>query len=115
VNGESWHPLQFTYNDDGTYSSFLTNAGQGQTLCLQPRDSQWAHLILPTNNHTEEIAPDNSRGGVIGELPIFLALLASTTSRNYLPSVLPHTFSKEGWAPSHAWQMSRTLINLSQS
>jgi hypothetical protein len=114
-NGETWHPLQFTYNDDGTYSSFLTNVGHEHTLRLQPQDPQWAHLMLPTHNHTHDIAPHRGLGGLIGELPIFLALLAFTTSREYLPSVLPHTMSNGVWAPTHAWQTDRTFENLTFS
>jgi hypothetical protein len=112
-NGDTWHPLQFAYYDDKTYSSFLTNAGQSQTLRLQPQDRRWADLILPNTNHTSTPATRQDWGGVVGELPIFLALLAFSTSREYLPNVLPRTFIKGVWSPTHDWQMDRKL-NLSR-
>jgi len=100
-----WHPLQFAFYNDEDYSSFVTNAGQSHTLRLQPQDRRWAHLILPTTNHTHVQASSPDYGGIIGELPIFLALMAFTTSREYLPAVLPHTFINGTWEPTHQWRM----------
>jgi hypothetical protein len=106
---DCWHPLQFAFYDDRTLSSYLTNAGQSKTLYRQPIDRRWADLILPTINHTSKIAESANHGGVIGELPIFLALIAFSTSRNYLPGVLPHLFAQGVWQPTHAWRFGSKL------
>jgi hypothetical protein len=105
---DDWHPLQFAYYNEEDYSSYLTNAGQAQTLRLQPQDRNWANLLLPTTNHTHTPSTHVNYGGVVGELPIFLALLAFTTSREYLPNVLPRLFIDGAWVTSHSWQMSST-------
>jgi hypothetical protein len=106
---DDWHPLQFSYYNDNDYSSYLTNAGQAQTLRLQPQDRSWANLLLPTTNHTHTQSNHVNYGGVVGELPIFLALLAFTTSREYLPNVLPRLFINSEWVTSHSWQMESTF------
>jgi hypothetical protein len=102
---DGWHPLQFMYYNNEDYSSYLTNAGQAQTLRLQPQDHSWANLVLPTINHTHTQSNNVQYGGLTGELPIFLALLAFTTSREYLPNVLPRLFAKGKWVSGHKWQM----------
>jgi hypothetical protein len=107
-NDDDWHPLQFAFpNTD--YAAYLTNAGQSQALHMQPQDGRWAHMLLPTTNHTHNPAPTAEWGGLIGELPILLALVAFSTSREYLPSVLPYTFSNGSWVTSHDWQMPSEL------
>ncbi|KAJ4377567.1 hypothetical protein N0V83_000392 [Neocucurbitaria cava] len=100
-----FHKLQFNYYNNHDFSSYLTDAGQYHTLRLQPQDQRWAHMLLPNIYHSDQTAPSQQYGGIIGELPIFLALMAFTTSRNYLPSVLPHTFTGGAWVQSHQWQM----------
>lgn len=101
---DDWHPLQFAYyNED--YSSYLTHAGQWQTLRLQPQDERWADMLLPSTNHTHTRATGTRYGGLTGELPVFLALLAFSTCREYLPNVLPTTLSNGAWISTHAWQM----------
>ncbi|CAO2647419.1 Nn.00g083410.m01.CDS01 [Neocucurbitaria sp. VM-36] len=102
-----FHKLQFAYHNNQDYSSYLTDAGQHPTLRLQPQDQRWAHLVLPNIYHSHQIAPSQQYGGLVGELPIFLGLMAFTTSRDHLPGVLPHTFTGGSWVISHQWQMQR--------
>jgi hypothetical protein len=102
-NDDGWHTLKFACYDN-TNTSYLTDAGQVQTLYRQPHDRRWADLLLPTTNHTDQRASFQGDGGLVGELPIFLALIAFSTSREYLPNVLPRTFMNGAWVPEHQWR-----------
>ncbi|KAF2647821.1 hypothetical protein K491DRAFT_685214 [Lophiostoma macrostomum CBS 122681] len=103
---DNWHPLRFDHHDR-SYASFVTNAGQHNTLRVQREDQAWAKLLLPDIYHTPMRTEDTRYGGLIGELPIFLALIAFSTSREYLPSVLPRVFSQGSWVV-HPYQQPRT-------
>ncbi|RYN36908.1 hypothetical protein AA0112_g4743 [Alternaria arborescens] len=102
-----FHKLQFNYYQHPPESSYLTSSGQYNMLRVQPQDP-WANLLLPDIYHTSAAPSSPQYGGLVGELPIFLALMAFTTSREYLPSVLPHLFTRGNWVPSHTWQFKRT-------
>jgi hypothetical protein len=104
---DDWHKLRFdTYDSRGT--SYLTNSGQLSTLHVQPtRASQnWAALLLPDIYHSHIPATPNCPGGLTGELPIFLALVAFSTAVENLQGVLPYIF-KDGRWNSHNWQCPR--------
>jgi hypothetical protein len=104
---DDWHKLRFdTYDNRG--SSYLTNAGQLSTLHVQPRTEQWASLLLPDIYHGQTPATREQPGGLTGELPIFLGLMAFTTTRENLQGVLPYTFSRGRWNATHNWQTPRT-------
>jgi hypothetical protein len=103
---DDWHKLRFdTYDNRG--SSYLTNAGQLSTLHVQPYTEQWASLLLPDIYHSRTAATPELPGGLTGELPIFLGLMAFTTTREYLQGVLPRTFSADRWLATHNWQAPR--------
>jgi hypothetical protein len=114
-NTEAFHKLHFEYYDhNNDYSSYLTHAGQHPALRLQPQDRNWVDMLLPSIYHSHTPAPNNQYGGVIGELPIFLALMAFTTPREYLPTVLPRMFNEGRWITHHQWQQPSTLCCLSR-
>lgn len=109
-NDDVFHKLQFgrLHNDNNDdFSSYLTNAGQYCTLRVQPRDPRWARMLLPTIYHSHQPTSSADYGGLIGELPIFLALMAFTTSRELVSSVLPHMFIGGSWVQEHPWQMQQ--------
>lgn len=100
-----FHRLQFNYHQHPPESSYLTNAGQYNMLRVQLQNAA-ADLLLPDIYHTNATASHVQYGGVVGELPIFLALMAFTTSREYLPSVLPHMFTAGRWNPWHGYRFT---------
>jgi hypothetical protein len=106
---DDWHKLRF---DDNRGSSYLTNAGQLSTLHVQPSTGQWASQLLPDIYHSRTPATREQPGGLTGELPIFLGLMAFTTTRENLQGVLPYTFSGGRWT-THTWQAPRTHHSLS--
>jgi hypothetical protein len=116
ATGYAWKPLRFEYPQDHDsdikdYSSFLTNAAAHPTLYVQRDDQQWPRLLLPNIYHAPphcRIGSDRSQwGGLKGELPIFLGLIAHSTSREWLPSVLPRTFIGGAWI-AHQWGLPWT-------
>jgi hypothetical protein len=102
---EDWHKLRFDTHDNRG-SSYLTNAGQLSTLHVQPYAGGWAHMLLPDIYHSRTPATRECPGGLTGELPIFLALVAFTTTAENLQGVLPYTFSGGRWGV-HNWQAPR--------
>jgi hypothetical protein len=98
--GEGWHRLSF-YHDGQTYSSHVTNAGQHSRLKTQRPDQTWPKMLLPEHYH----APESSRtsaeyhqyGGLTGELPLFLALIAFSVDANHVHWALQACFQNESW------------------
>jgi hypothetical protein len=104
---DDWHELRFdTYDDRGT--SYLTNAGKLPTLHVQPAKGNggWARMLLPEKYYSDRTATRDCPGGLTGELAIFLALIAFSTSRENLQGVLTYSF-KDGRWNSHNWQAPR--------
>ena len=102
---DDWHKLRFdTY--DGRGLSYLTNAGQLSTLYIQPNPPSWANLLLPDIYHGRNPATPQRPGGLVGELPIFLGLMAFSTKRENLQGVLPYSFTGGSWT-THPWQAPR--------
>jgi hypothetical protein len=103
---DDWHKLRFdTY--DGRGLSYLTNAGQLSRLYVQPNPQDWADLLLPDIYHSRIPATPQRPGGLVGELPIFLGLMAFTMTPEHLQGGLPYTFV-DGYWRTHPWQAPRT-------
>ncbi|KAF2191808.1 hypothetical protein K469DRAFT_804780 [Zopfia rhizophila CBS 207.26] len=92
---ETWHPLSFDH-EGHEYSSFLTNAGQQPTLYCQRADQHWPRMLLPDIYHSR-VPTTGTYGGLIGELPIFLALVAFSVARQLVPQILQQLFIGGAW------------------
>ncbi|KAF2465213.1 uncharacterized protein BDR25DRAFT_91572 [Lindgomyces ingoldianus] len=103
--GEAWQPLRFDW-DQENFSSFLTNAGQQSTLRVQRTDQEWPKMLLPDIYQTTSMTPFTAYGGLKGELPLFLALVAFSVRKDYLASVLPTMFQQHEWR-THEYQHGR--------
>jgi hypothetical protein len=102
---EGWHLLSFDYEDEDdvqqSYSSHVTNAGEHDRLRTQRPNQTWPKMLLPMHYH----APESSRtkdehhqyGGLTGELPLLLALIAFSVDPNYVHQVLQACFQNERW------------------
>lgn len=67
---------------------------------MQRIDQAWPKLLLPDIYHAHEIINDDrymGYGGLRGDLPIFLALIAFSTQPEWLKAVLPTTFVNGEW------------------
>jgi hypothetical protein len=114
---ETWHHLTFDW-DPTNYSSALTNAGSERTLRIQNSNSHWPRMLLPDIYHGPHyISP--GYGGLTGDLPIFLALIAFSMRPERLQSELPRMMQRGEWgthsrshgrmfAISHLVKMSTT-------
>lgn len=91
---QCWMPLRFDPVANG--SSYLTPAGEGDTLQCQRSDQHWPHKLLPNIYHG--LCTQNpNHGGLCGELPIFLALVAMSMGPTNLPQWLPWMFQGSRW------------------
>jgi hypothetical protein len=105
--GESWQPLRFDH-DDEDYSSFLTNVGTHKQLRTQRSDQLWPRMLLPDIYHAPVQTHTQNYGGLTGELPIFLALLALSMHRDRLYNILPSLFIGGSWAV-HGYDFPRKI------
>jgi hypothetical protein len=96
IETESWQRLRFDH-DENNYSLFLSSAGQHSQLRVQRDDQIWTRLLLPDIYYSPVCTQDPNYGGLIGELGILLALIALSTSREYLPDILPTMYSEGSW------------------
>lgn len=106
ADDEAWHPLRFDHSELD-YSSFLTNAGQQPQLKIQRPDQIWPKMLLPDIYHAPMQTTSLAHGGLTGELPILLGLLAISMPSNWLPSELPKLFTGGVWTV-HAYTIPRT-------
>lgn len=92
---EGWLPLCFEHDQDD-YSSYLTNAKYEPALYCRRPDQKWVSMLLPDVYHgtTQVTAP---YGGLKGELPIFLALIAFSIPIERLTQDLPAMFHTQKW------------------
>lgn len=54
-------------------------------------------MLLPNIYQTRPVALDQRYGGMKGELPIFLALIALSMDRQYVRQILPQLFTGGAW------------------
>lgn len=90
---EAWHALCFDYNPDD-YSSFVCNAGDHATMRVHNPGSAWQKMLLPSIYHGPEY---QGPGGLTGDLPIFLGLVAFSMRDNKMSSMLPALVQNGQW------------------
>jgi hypothetical protein len=110
---ESWHHLNFEWYSNN-YSSALTNAGDQRVLQLQSVDAQWPRMLLPDIYHGQKYS-GSGYGGLTGDLPIFLALIAFSMRPERLQTELPRLMRGGEWGThsrSHGrmFAVSRTVM-----
>ncbi|ORY19508.1 hypothetical protein BCR34DRAFT_471842 [Clohesyomyces aquaticus] len=108
----AWHPLRFDW-DETNYSSYLTAAGQHSTLRTQRADQVWPRMLLPDIYHTQSFTSNSQYGGLKGDLPTFLGLLAFSVHPARLQDILPTLFRDGSWhtySLEHGRGHRRTLV-----
>ena len=93
----AWYPLRFDYEDtDG--DTYITNAGEKRCLNWTRPDQRWPRLLFPDIYHKYGmVTPNTQYGGLRGELPIFLALVAFSMVQGLLTRILPQMFVNGSW------------------
>jgi hypothetical protein len=101
-----WHRLWFDW-DDTTLASTLTNAGTQATLRVQDVNARWPKMLLPDIYHGPHYVASNY-GGLRGDLPIFLSLIAFSMRPDRLSTELPRLMEEGDWK-THSRSHGRTL------
>ncbi|KAF2819668.1 hypothetical protein CC86DRAFT_306786, partial [Ophiobolus disseminans] len=103
--GEAWHPLTFDH-DEMDLASYMTSAGSQSTLRVHSADQRWPHMLMPDIYHGPT-ALHKGYGGLVGELPIFLALIAFSMVPENLQQWLPLMRRAGSWQ-THSLPHGRT-------
>jgi hypothetical protein len=97
VAANAWRRLCFDHCDDD-FSSGLTIAGEHSTLRTQRGNQTWPRVLLPNIYHASPTSFTRDSytqyGGLTGELPILLALLAFSTSKTHAASAINYCFAE---------------------
>ncbi|CAI6304744.1 unnamed protein product [Periconia digitata] len=94
---EAWHPLRFDY-EENDYSTYITNAGSRRNLNWTRPDQRWPGILFPDIYHNPTmVTPNLQYGGLRGDLPIFLSLIAFSMRREVLAPMLPNMFINGAW------------------
>lgn len=94
--GEVYHPLAFEHHDNDGCSSYLTHVMDQPTLRCHREDQQWTRMLLPNTYHGP-VTTEQQFGGLKGELPIFLALIAFSMQPQNLATYLPAMLHNGVW------------------
>lgn len=94
--GDAYRSLGFQHNEGDAFSSSLTNVLQGTTLSCHRADQAWVSMLLPNTYHGPRTT-GQGYGGLKGELPIFLALVALSMPATSLHTQLPRMFQNGEW------------------
>jgi hypothetical protein len=112
----AWRGLQFSH-DGRTNSSAVTNDGKWKTLQKHSQKARWPRMLLPDIYHNpEDVDSDTENkyssgdryvqresnsegtfGGLTGDLPIFLALIAFSMGPEMLATELPTLMHDGQW------------------
>lgn len=95
TDGEVYHPLAFEHHNNDNCSSYLTNVMQQPTLRCH-RNQVWTRMLLPNTYHGPVTAVQQY-GGLKGELPIFLALVAFSMPPELLATYLSGMMHNGVW------------------
>ncbi|KAJ8107940.1 hypothetical protein OPT61_g8518 [Boeremia exigua] len=94
---EPWFRLCFEHDDADGFSSFLTNAREQPALRCRRLNQTWVRMLLPDVHHGSAIVDAEQYGGLKGELPILLGLLAFSMPKESLQQFLPRIFMNGAW------------------
>ena len=98
-----WAELSFNAVDgDDTYTSYVTCRGKYHRLLVQRTDQRWAQKLFPDRFHShEELFPPRyvgrDYGGLVGELPLLLALIAFSVRPSEVPDTLAQCMNGHRW------------------
>ena len=94
-NTSDWKIMHFDWPADNTYTSSVTARGEHPNLRLQGRDQPWVEQLIPERyfaapNYRVLAARPHNFGGMTGELPIMIALIAFSVRSNQVHAALTH-------------------------
>lgn len=99
-NFMDWSRLRFDHSEEnGSFGSYATYAGSHPRLRTQRPDQFWARRLLPESYHADPRGwtTHSQYGGMNGELPILLALVAFSVERTKLAAAFATAFANGKW------------------
>ncbi|KAI9712330.1 MAG: hypothetical protein M1820_001543 [Bogoriella megaspora] len=100
TNFVDWQLLTFdSAPNDHTFTSYVTCAGPLQQLVLQRTDQSWARRLFPERYHSPNMytAEQQQYGGLVGELPLLLALIAFSAHPENLVAAFQQCMTGPRW------------------
>lgn len=88
-----WGPLFF--NAGHSQASYVTYFGSYQRLIMQREDQHWVQHLFPDMFHSEHTLPTG--GGLIGDLPLIIALIAFTVRPSEIQAALAQCMKGDSW------------------
>lgn len=107
-DNRDWTPIGFDYGD-GTIN-WVGIGGEHRRLGPQ-RNQPWARTLLPENHHPRRWSTDGRYGGLCGELPLIIALIAFSMEPEYLVHALTNCMREGSWG-GHEYPHGRKYTRL---
>jgi hypothetical protein len=98
---DDWAPLKFDHREQ----DLLSYAGRRQPhsrLRVRRSDQDWPQKLLPDTCSAQETSDDPSHGGLIGELPLLIGLMALAIPKGQLAPGLCQSMGRPWRAPPFA-------------
>ena len=107
---DDWAPITFSHLQD--YISYIGRRLDQLRLCIQRPNQIWAQHILPDPYTAQEVR--QSYGGLIGELPLLIGLMALAIPEEHVQGHIPRATGNPWQVPNFArsagWQDKRGLV-----
>ncbi|KAK4970498.1 hypothetical protein LTR28_014125, partial [Elasticomyces elasticus] len=123
LEGEDWSRMNFYYptrNLEPRDAAYATFAGEDSRMRFQHREQlAWINRLLPDRYHAEHthISTTGTRafGGLIGELPMIIALIAFSVRSHRVVDALQYCMVRPRWrshprAPREGWTDQRGMV-----
>lgn len=102
---DDWVSMSFNHHDN--HVSYVSRRMQNWRLCVKRSDQDWATLILPDPYMAQHTTDNPHHGGLIGDLPLLIGLVALAVEVNDVSTALPEVMS-ERWVFDHMDPTKRT-------
>lgn len=103
ADNRDWTAVGF---DHSTPTINWVGIGGGQRRLGVQRNQSWVHALFPENHQPRRYSTDERYGGLCGELPVIIALIAFSMDPEYLAHVLTHCM-REGTWEGHSYPHGR--------
>ncbi|KAK4565845.1 hypothetical protein LTR86_003694 [Recurvomyces mirabilis] len=102
---DDWSKLSFDHIDRGR--SYAGVDKEYQDLAVIQEDSHWPDQLLPDTYGADERTDTPRRGGLVGDLPLLIALMAFSLPPNDVTAYLPPCIASPSWRVYGPNQFSR--------
>lgn len=93
-NDDDW--VSMSFNHGANHVSYAGRRKQHWRLCIKRTDQEWARLILPDPYMAQKETANPRYGGLVGDLPLLIGLVALAVADDRVSTALPKIIS-EPW------------------